>query len=74
MTYYNGVVPDVIGLARPPEIMTDVDRLVLYAGTLSDGMVAVEFVYVYAHDQRTTGLEVTVYAADGAVVASQDYG
>jgi hypothetical protein len=70
MTYYNDA-PRVIGLARPPEIMMDA-RLAAYDMTLSDGMVAVEFLRACT-DERSR-FEVIVYDARGGVVSSQDYG
>ena len=77
MVYYQPETP-CQGLAEAPQIMTDAEQLPVYAGTLRDGQVAVVFRYVpegYDGIFRTHhGLEVTVYAQDGSVVTSQDYG
>jgi hypothetical protein len=77
MVYYTDDAPSVVGLFQPPKVITDADQMAIYAGTLRDGAVAVEFVYEYGdndHLHRDRGLEVTVYATDGSVIASQDYG
>jgi hypothetical protein len=40
----------------------------------SNGNIAVGFQYIPEDDDDGTGLEVTIFAADGSVVGSQDFG
>jgi hypothetical protein len=49
----------------------------LYDGSKHDGpsgSVAVEFHYIRGEQPDVTGLETTIFAADGTVVTSQDFG
>jgi hypothetical protein len=51
-----------------------VPRPASYWGDYPTGAVAVEFCYIPADLDDPLGLEVTVFAADGTVLDSQDFG